>query len=371
MIKKVSIGNILESKAQTLVNTVNTVGVMGKGIALEFKKRFPEMYNDYKLRCNRGEVVLGKPYIFKTLTGPWVINFPTKEDWRSVSKIADIKKGLEYLVGHYKEWGVQSLAIPPLGCGNGQLDWNEVGPIIYQTLHPIDIPVELYAPFGTNAEKLTTDFLSQRSFEFGNSSHKSSKLNPHWLILVEILNELEKNPYHTPVGRTIFQKISFVVTEYGVPTGLNFKQSSYGPFSNELKKVITILANNGLVVEEKVGSMFRLHVGPNFNKIKNKHNSIIEKHRKVISHTADLFARMTTNQAELTTTIFYSAKELRKNNNKKSISEKDVLDYVMDWKIRRRPSLDKEKVANAIRNLAMLKWLKVDFSEDLPVIEEF
>jgi O-acetyl-ADP-ribose deacetylase (regulator of RNase III)/uncharacterized protein YwgA len=371
MITKVNIGNILESKAQTLINTVNTVGVMGKGIALEFKKRFPEMYNDYKLRCDKGEVVLGRPYLFKTLIGPWIINFPTKEHWRSVSKIEDIKKGLDSLVNHYKGWQVQSLAVPPLGCGNGQLEWEEIGPIIYQALYKIDIPVELYAPFGTPKEKLSADFLKNPSLEFGKASYKTSKLNPNWLVLVEVLNQLQKYAYHTPVGRTIFQKISYVITEYGVPTNLQFQQGSFGPFSNELKKAITILANNGIIIEEKQGSMFRYYVGPNFEKMKLKHKGVIEKYQKTINHTADLFARMTTDQAELTTTIFYSAKELRKKNNRKSISEKDVLNFIMDWKARRRPSLDKEEVATAIRNLAMLKWLKVNYSEDLPVIEEF
>src|SRR5206468_3390836 len=104
-----------ESKAQTLVNTVNTVGVMGKGVALEFKKRFPEMYADYSRRCARHEVELGRPYLFKQLVGPWILNFPTKDHWRSLSKLTDIIEGLEYLHDHYKQWGITSLAVPPLG----------------------------------------------------------------------------------------------------------------------------------------------------------------------------------------------------------------------------------------------------------------
>ncbi|MBN1408238.1 MAG: macro domain-containing protein [Calditrichaceae bacterium] len=371
MIKRISVGNILESKAQTLVNTVNVVGVMGKGIALEFKNRFPEMYKDYKIRCDKGEVVLRKPYLFKRLFEPWIINFPTKEHWRSVSRIEDIKNGLIYLIDHYKEWGVKSLAIPPLGCGNGQLEWEEVGPIIYQALNRIDIPVELYAPFGTPAEHLTPMFLDQSSLSSGNIRYKSSKLNPNWLVMVEILNELEKNTYNTPVGRTIFQKISYVATASGVPTNLNFQQSSYGPFSNQLKQVITILANNGLVVEEKKGQMFKLRVGHNFEKLRLKYKDEIEQYKNIIDQTADLFARMTTDQAEITTTIFFSSKELKKKNGKTSISEKDILEYILEWKKRRRPPLDTKEVATAIRNLAMLKWLKVDFSPDLPVVEEF
>ena len=90
MIKKVLIGNLFETDAQTLVNTVNCVGVMGKGIALEFKKRFPEMYNDYVERCKRNQVRLGEPYIFRSLFPPHIINFPTKDHWRSVSRLSDI-----------------------------------------------------------------------------------------------------------------------------------------------------------------------------------------------------------------------------------------------------------------------------------------
>src|SRR5579862_3261164 len=114
--------DILESGAQTLVNTVNCVGIMGKGIALAFKKRFPQMYADYVERCASGRVKLGEPYIYKDLVDKWVINFPTKDHWRSVSRLADIVAGLKYLTAHYKEWGVTSIAVPPLGCGNGQLD---------------------------------------------------------------------------------------------------------------------------------------------------------------------------------------------------------------------------------------------------------
>lgn len=97
MIIDVRKGNLLDSDAQTLVNTVNTVGVMGKGVALDFKNRFPEMFDDYVARCKVGTVKLGEPYLFRRLFPPWIINFPTKEHWRSVSKLDDIVRGLDYL----------------------------------------------------------------------------------------------------------------------------------------------------------------------------------------------------------------------------------------------------------------------------------
>src|SRR5213082_1078396 len=96
----VKIGNLLDSQAQTLVNTVNCVGVMGKGVALEFRNRFPAMYCDYVERCARGAVRLGRPYLYRDLTLPWIINFPTKQHWRTVSRVQDIVVGLEYLERH-------------------------------------------------------------------------------------------------------------------------------------------------------------------------------------------------------------------------------------------------------------------------------
>jgi len=141
----VKIGNLFDSDAQTLVNTVNCVGVMGKGVALEFKNRFPEMHEDYVARCNAGQVRLGRPYLYRSLVPPWVLNFPTKNHWRSVSRLQDIEEGLAYLLSHYQEWDITSLAVPPLGCGHGQLEWRVVGPTLYRYLKRMDIPVELYA----------------------------------------------------------------------------------------------------------------------------------------------------------------------------------------------------------------------------------
>jgi O-acetyl-ADP-ribose deacetylase (regulator of RNase III) len=129
---EIKIGDLFNSKVQTYVNTVNCVGVMGAGIALEFKKRFPDMYNEYLDLCERGEVKLGEPYLYRSLIPPWILNFPTKNHWRSVSKLDDIVKGLEFLKAHYKEWDITSLAVPPLGCGYGQLEWRIVGPTLYR-----------------------------------------------------------------------------------------------------------------------------------------------------------------------------------------------------------------------------------------------
>lgn len=117
-------GNLLDAEADALVNTVNTVGVMGKGIALQFKRAFPENYKAYKRACDQGAVELGQMFIWDAGAlagdGPrYVINFPTKKHWRSKSKLSDIRAGLDDLVRQLKDLSINSVAVPPLGCGHG------------------------------------------------------------------------------------------------------------------------------------------------------------------------------------------------------------------------------------------------------------
>lgn len=140
-------GDLFSSDAQALVNTVNCVGIMGKGVALEFRKRFPLMFDDYVARCERGEVRIGEPYLYAdTLLPPWIVNFPTKQHWRGGSQLAFIEKGLAYLGDHVEGWGIESLAVPPLGCGQGGLQWSEVRPLIDATFTALPIDVEVFAP---------------------------------------------------------------------------------------------------------------------------------------------------------------------------------------------------------------------------------
>lgn len=139
-------GDLFASHAQTLVNAVNYVGVMGKGIALEFKVRFPDMFADYAKRCKAGEVEIGRPYLFQCTPTLWILNFPTKRHWRDASHLSDIEVGLTYLESHYCEWGITSLAVPALGCGYGRLEWGVISQTLKQHLSLLDIPVELYAP---------------------------------------------------------------------------------------------------------------------------------------------------------------------------------------------------------------------------------
>lgn len=139
-------GDILQSPAQVITNPVNCVGAMGKGLAEQFKNRYPEMYKDYRARCAQGAVKPGQPYLFEN-DEVQVLNFPTKRDWREPSRLEDIDAGLAYLAQHYKEMGIYTLALPALGCGLGSLDWNDVEPLIERHLGSLpDLEVFVYLP---------------------------------------------------------------------------------------------------------------------------------------------------------------------------------------------------------------------------------
>jgi O-acetyl-ADP-ribose deacetylase (regulator of RNase III) len=148
-------GNLLQADAEALVNTVNTVGYMGKGIALQFKQAYPENFRTYAQAVRRGEVQPGRMLVVPTgfVTNPrYIINFPTKRHWRGRSRIEDIEAGLESLVTEIKRLRLRSIAIPPLGCGNGGLDWSDVRPRIERALEKVpDVRVLLFAPRGAPA----------------------------------------------------------------------------------------------------------------------------------------------------------------------------------------------------------------------------
>lgn len=143
-------GNLFESPAQTLVNTVNTVGVMGKGIALTFKRLFPDMFREYQGLCERGELRIGSLHLWVT-GSKIVLNFPTKEHWRNPSTLAYIEAGLRTFVATYEDAGIHSIAFPPLGCGNGELEFSDVRPLMERYLEPLPIRVYLYAPLPRTA----------------------------------------------------------------------------------------------------------------------------------------------------------------------------------------------------------------------------
>jgi O-acetyl-ADP-ribose deacetylase (regulator of RNase III)/uncharacterized protein YwgA len=354
---KVLIGNIFETKNKTLVNTVNCVGIMGKGIALEFKKRYPEMYTQYKSDCDHGRVKVGEPILYTDLWGDSIVNFPTKKHWKSPSLLKDIEKGLDIFLEKYKEWDIKSVAFPPLGCGNGGLSWDDVGPLMYQKLSRLDIPVEIYAPYNTSPDKIKPEFLSSSRYNKQRKGAMYGNINsPGKLAALEVLSRLNNQKYTKPVGRVMFQKIYYVLTELSVDTGLQFTKYSYGPFSTGLRPIIHAFANQNLIKESQYFNMMQVSVGDEYFSIKKDFSKDLEDLEPKISKTVDLFSRIkNTDQAEEVATILFAAKDLKNKN--KDVTEDDILNYIIEWKKTWNSEAKKESINDSIRNLEALGWI--------------
>jgi O-acetyl-ADP-ribose deacetylase (regulator of RNase III)/uncharacterized protein YwgA len=226
-------GDLFLDKAEALVNTVNCVGVMGKGVALEFKRRWPENYKVYKKACDAKLLRPGSMLIFEltNLFGKsepkFIVNFPTKDHWRAKSKLEYISEGLDALVGDIKKYKIKSIAIPPLGCGNGGLDWDLVRPMIMDKLSLLDdVSVSIYAPLNESDEPEFVD--------------TNLKMTQGRAIFLKAIAELE-TPFGGVLDRLSLQKIAYFLQIMGVPLNLDFTKNLYGPYSEALKKAIVAL----------------------------------------------------------------------------------------------------------------------------------
>lgn len=194
-------------------------------------------------------------------------------------------------------------------------------------------------------------------------------INPAWIALVEIVDRIEAQPYHWPIGRTSFQKISYVATREGLPTGFQFKKGSFGPFSEDLKRAEAKLVNSNLMQEERHGGLFQIKVGSQFQQVRKEHQASLMQWEAIIVKTTDLFMRVNTDLAEIIATVLFAADTVAHEQSTKP-SETDVMDAVMKWKQRRRPPLNQVEVSSAIRNLGILHWLDVTPSKGLMVSED-
>lgn len=221
-------GNILTADVEALVNTVNTVGVMGKGIALAFKKAFPLNYKLYKEICDKKEFSVGDIFTTNTgqLTPKFIINFPTKQHWKGRSKIEYVENGMKKLVETIKTNEIKSIAIPPLGCGNGGLQWSIVKPIILNELKHIDKDVEviIYEP-GFNNQTITVK--------------KEVSLTPARAMLLYALKDYQVLGYS--INLLVAQKIAYFLQRVGEPLNLQYEKGHYGPYSNRLQHLLKYL----------------------------------------------------------------------------------------------------------------------------------
>ncbi len=223
-------GDILAEDVQALVNTVNCVGVMGRGIALQFKKAFPENFRAYSRACERGEVQPGRVFAFETgeLTNPrYILNFPTKRHWRAKSRIEDIKAGLASLAELIQARGIDSIAVPPLGSGLGGLDWLTVRPLIEQALSAVEeVDIVVFEPLGAPEAKSMV------------RSRNAPQMTPGRAALVELMNRYLNGLLDPFVTLLEVHKLMYFMQEAGEPLRLEFAKGPYGPYAENLRHVL-------------------------------------------------------------------------------------------------------------------------------------
>lgn len=223
-------GDILKADAEALVNTVNCVGIMGRGIALQFKTAFPENFKAYAAACTREEEVQpGRMFVFTTgyLSNPnYIINFPTKRHWRGKSRLEDIDAGLRALVQEIQQRGIRTIAIPPLGSGLGGLDWRVVRPRVEAALRPLDqVRVMVFEPSGPQGAQSVAKPAKAPTMTAGRA------------VLVGLMREYLRGLLDPFVTLLEVHKMYFM-QEAGEPLRLRYVQAPYGPYAENLRHVL-------------------------------------------------------------------------------------------------------------------------------------
>lgn len=333
MIKYVK-GNLLQAKAHALVNTVNTIGVMGKGIALQFKEQFPANFKAYSDACKNGKIGIGKLFVFEenTLNGKKIIiNFPTKTEWYKKSQYSYIEEGLKDLVKIIEEYKLENIALPPLGCGNGGLNWDKVKALIENYLANISIEILVYEP--NNAVKEVLQKEQQK---------KDINLTPARAMLLYALAKYEERGENPSVFAA--NKLAYFLQESGEPLKLQFIAYTFGPYAQAVEKVLYALNGKYLTGLEQMNAKpfeplnleySKFHEVEDFVKQK---LTVAQKERlKSVLNIIEGFE--STLSLEILSSIHFLLRQ------DKTLTQADLLERIHSWNDRKRDII-KEKYIN-------------------------
>ncbi|MEP0841303.1 MAG: macro domain-containing protein [Phycisphaerae bacterium] len=343
-------GNLLNADAEALVNTVNTVGVMGKGIALQFKQAYPENFRAYAKACRNQEVEPGRMFIVEVggVSNPrYIINFPTKRHWRSPSRIEDIERGLAALAADVKRLRIRSIALPPLGCGHGGLDWNEVYPLIIKAFADMpEVEVKVYEPTGAPAAEQMRNRTEQPNMTIGRA------------VALGLMSRYRVPGYEYRLSLLETQKLVYFQTRAGEPLDkMEFTKGPYGPYADTLRHVL-----------ERMEGHFISGYGDGQNKpetpITLKPQAIKEA-EQFLAHHPQTLERMervtrliegfeTPRGMELLSSVHWVAIE------ENAAARSDVqlaIKGVHDWSERKRRLLPADQISLAWDHLRKLGWL--------------
>jgi O-acetyl-ADP-ribose deacetylase (regulator of RNase III) len=333
-------GNLLQAETQALVNTVNTVGVMGKGIALQFKERFKHNFKLYSEACKNGNIAIGKLLVVKenTVEGEKIIvNFPTKTEWFKKSQYNYIEEGLKDLVKVINDYTIKSIAVPPLGCGNGGLNWNKVRPMIEKYLGGLNIEVLVYEPNDAVKEVLQME-----------ENKKEAELTPARAMLLYALAQYEKRGEIASVFAA--NKLAYFIQESGEPMRLKFVPYTYGPYAQAVEKVLYALNGKYITgLEQMNARAFEplTLVSEKYNEVetyvKDKLAPVQRERLKNVFKLIEGF------ESSLSLEILSSIHFLQREN--KGLAQKDYLEKIQSWNDRKKNLIKEEHIHIALQHL--------------------
>lgn len=332
---------MLEADAEALVNTVNTVGVMGKGIALQFKERFPINFKIYANACKKGEMQVGKMLVVKEniLNGEkHIINFPTKIEWFKKSQYSYIEDGLKDLAKVIEEYNIKSIAIPPIGCGNGGLKWEKVKPMLDKYLgHLSNVSIQIYEPNEAVKEILQNETVKK---EVGLTAARAMLL--YALFKYERLGEVA----------TIFSanKLAYFLQNSGEPMRLQFVPYKYGPYAHAIEKVLYALNGKYLTGMEQMKARAFEPLQLNYktyDEVEKYINTNLSSDQK--QRLESVFAIIDGFETTLSLEILSSAHFLISENPK--LTEDQLFEKIQDWNERKKNLVTKEYINIAMEHL--------------------
>jgi O-acetyl-ADP-ribose deacetylase (regulator of RNase III) len=345
MTVRIKRGDLLKEDSDAVVNTVNCVGVMGKGIALQFKQRWPTNFKEYEAASKRKEIKPGEMFIYDL--GEWerpryIINFPTKVHWRGDSKLEYIEDGLRDLVRQARRLGIKSISMPPLGCGNGGLDWNDVKKLIFAAFqgHP-DISVNLFEPSGAPPA---------REMAIKTEKPKMTAGRAAIIKIISIYRELEYG-----LTRIEVQKLAYFLERAGQPLKLKFRKDSYGPYSDTLRHVLKALDGHYIIGVGDFAGESDIGVLPSAvteadNFIRSSGNADLADHIERVRQLIKGFE--TPYGMELLATVHWVVTE------EFARTEDDAITAAHGWNARKKVILREDHIRRAWQRLSDGGWLK-------------
>jgi len=338
-------GNLLEAKTEALVNTVNCVGVMGKGIALQFKQAFPDNFKDYARACDKGKVRIGKMFVYRTdrmFNPKYIINFPTKRHWKAKSRIEDIELGLEDLVRVTTDLGIRSIAVPPLGSGLGGLNWEEVKSLLMDAFDNVTgVDVLLYEPKGAPKSDKIPIATSKPEMTRGRA------------LLIRLLDFYRSQGYHHTLLE--IQKLMYFLQEAGEKLRLKFKKHNYGPYAENLHHVLQRIDGHyirGYGDRSGKSEVYLLEgaIEEADSFLKNDEDA-----QKRLNSVARLIRGFETPYGmELLATVYWVAKESPELAKDPDL----VIGEVQKWSPRKKFRMQPQHITKALNRLKQENWLK-------------